>query len=116
MLLPPELQHPAAWDSFIAKLTMLPLQHATQLPASHAGQRPAPATSLNQPLTLAEVELALQRLHNGRSAAILGYTLELLRYAKLSATPEAPAPPHLLAPCLLVLFNAACSTGQVPKT
>ena len=116
MLLPPELQHPAAWDSFITKLTMPPLQHATQLPTSHNAQPPAPANSLNQPLTLAEVELALQRLHNGRSAAMLGYTSELLRYAKLSATPEAPAPPHLLAPCLLVLLNAAFSTGQVPQS
>ena len=95
---------------------MPPLQHATQLPASSNAQPPAPAHSLNQPLTLAEVELALQRLHNGRSAALLGYTSELLRYAKLSATPEAPAPPHLLAPCLLVLFNAAFSTGQVPQS
>ena len=73
-----------------------------------------PANSLNQPLTLAEVEAALQQLHNGRSGTMFGYTSELLRYAKLAATPEDPAPAHLLAPCLLVLFNAAFSTGQVP--
>ena len=70
--------------------------------------------SLNQPLTLAEVETALCNLYNGRSAAMLGYTSELLRRAQLPATPEVPAPPHLLAPCLLVLFNAAFSTAQVP--
>ncbi|KAL3144031.1 hypothetical protein ABBQ32_003835 [Trebouxia sp. C0010 RCD-2024] len=101
MLLPPELQHPAAWDSFIAKLTMPPLQHATQLPASHSGQPPAPANSLNQPLTLAEVELALQRLHNGRSAAILGYTLELRQALSHACSPCAtPSAGTMLAGAL----------------
>ena len=113
-LLPLQLQHPEAWDAFIASLTAAPPQFASNLPPPHTTQPPAPADSLNQPLTLAEVETALHSLHNGRSAAMLGYTSELLRYAQLPATPEVPAPPHLLAPCLLVLFNAAFSTGQVP--
>lgn len=47
---------------------------------------------------------------------MLGYTSELLRYARLPFTPDAPVPPHLLAPCLLVLFSAAFSTGQVPQS
>ena len=47
---------------------------------------------------------------------MLGYTSELLRYAELSATPDDPAPPHLLAPCLQVIFIAAFSTGQVPQS
>ena len=72
--------------------------------------------SLNQPLTLAEVEVGLQQLHNGRSGALHGYTSELLRYAKLVPSPKVPAPAHLLAPCLVVLFNAAFSTGQVPQS
>lgn len=113
MLLPLELQHPAAWDAFIAQLTAPPSQYASNLPPPHTSQ-PLPADSLNQPLTLTEVETALRSLHNGRSAAMLGYTSELLRYAQLSATPEMPVPPHLLAPCLLVLCNAAFSTGRVP--
>ena len=46
----------------------------------------------------------------------LGYISELLRYAKLTADHEDPAPPHLLAPCLLVLFNAAFRTGQIPQS
>ena len=78
--------------------------------SSHAGQPLAVADSVNQPLTLAEVEVGLQKLRNGRSAAMLGYTSELLRNAKLSATPESPAPPHLPASA-----DAAFSTGQVPQ-
>ena len=114
MLLPRELHDPAAWDSFLSKLTAPPAQQATQLPAPHTTQPPAPAHSLNQPLTLAEV--GLQHLHNGRSGALHGYTSELLRYAQRVATPDDPAPAHLLAPCLVVLFNAAFSTGQVPQS
>ena len=45
-----------------------------------------------------------------------GYTSELLRYAQLVATPDDPAPAHLLAPCLVMLFNVAFSTGQVPQS
>ncbi len=116
VLLPRELHDPAAWDSFLSKLTAPPAQRATQLPAPHTPQPPAPAHSLNQPLTLAEVEVGLQHLHNGRSGALHGYTSELLRYAQLVATPDDPAPAHLLAPCLVVLFNAAFSTGQVPQS
>ena len=86
-----------------------------QLPPPHTPQPPAPAHSLNQPVTLAEIEAGLQHLRNGRSGALHGYTSELLRYAQLVATPDDPAPAHLLAPCLVVLFNAAFRTGQVPS-
>ena len=89
MLLPEELRDPAAWDTFLNKLTSSPTQHASQLPA-HTAQPPVPAHTLNQPLTLAKVEVRLQQLHNGRSSALHGYTSELLRYAKLVATPEVP--------------------------
>jgi len=116
VLLPQELHDPAVWDSFLSKLTAPSAQHATQLPAPHMPQAPAPAHSLNQPLTLAEVEVGLQQLHNGRSGALHGYTSELLRHAKLVATPDDPEPAHLLAPCLVVLFNAAFSTEQVPQS
>lgn len=74
-MLPLPLQHFSAWDSFIANLTTAPAQFATQLPAPHTPHPPMPA----------EVEAALQRLQNGRSGAMLGYTSGLLRYAKLSA-------------------------------
>ena len=116
LLLPSDLQHPSAWDHFITNLTAPPPQLASQLPAPYTAQPPIPADCLNQPLSLVEVETGLQHPHNGRSAAMLGYSSELLRYAKLSASLEDPAPPHLLAPCLQVLFNAAFSTGQVPQS
>jgi len=73
-LLPQQLHNPATWDSFLSKLTAPPAQYATQLPAPHTPQPPAPAHSLNQPLTLAEIEVGLQQLHNGRSGALHGYT------------------------------------------
>ena len=98
MLLPEELRDPAAWDTFLNKLTSSSTQQASHLPAPHTAQPPVPAHSLNQPLTLAEVEVGLQQLHSGRSGATHGYTSELLRYAKLVPTPEIPAPAHLLKP------------------
>ena len=85
VLLPKELQTPAAWDAFLNKLISPPTQHATQLPAPHTAQPPVPAHSLNQPLTFAEVEVGLQQLHHGRSGALHGYTSEF-RAAALCQT------------------------------
>ena len=85
-MLPPELWVPTAWNEYLIQLTAPPAQPATQLPAPHTPQPPTPATCLDQPITEAKIEVALQKLHNGRSAALLGYTSELLRYAKLVPT------------------------------
>ena len=115
-MLPSGIQTPAAWDGYLVNLTAPPAHIADQLPLPHTPQPPAPPTCLDQPLTEAEVEVGLQKLHNGRSGALLGYTSELLRYAKLTATEEDPAPAHLLVPCLQLLFNAAFSTGAVPQS
>ena len=115
-MLPSELQTPAAWDGYLSSLTAPPAHIADQLPLPHTPQPPAPATCLDQPLTEAEIEVGLQKLHNGRSGALLGYTSELLRYAKLTATEEDPAPAHLLVPCLQLLFNKDFSTGAVPQS
>ena len=111
-MLPPELQTPAAWDGYLANLTAPPAHIADQLPMPHTPQPPAPAPCLEQPLTEAEIEVGLQK-HNGRSGALLGYTSELLRYA---TTEEAPAPAHLLVPCLQLLSNTAFSTGALPHS
>ena len=116
IMLPPELWTPAAWDEYLAHLTAPPAQPAAQLPTPHTPQPPAPASCLDQPITEAEIEVALQKLHNGRSGALLGYTSELLRYAKLVPTDADPAPEHLLLPCLQMLFNTAFSSGTVPQS
>ena len=78
-------------------------------------QAPAPASCLDRPITEAEIEVALQKLHNDRSGALLGYTSELLRYARLVPTDADPAPERLLLPCLRMLFNMAFSLGTVPQ-
>ena len=97
-MLPPELCTPAVWHEYLAHLTAPPAQPATQLPAPHTPQPPAPASCLDQLITEAEIEVALQKLHNGRFGA-LGYTSKLLRYAKMVPTDADPAPEHLLLPC-----------------
>ncbi|DBA87971.1 TPA: hypothetical protein ACH3X1_004956 [Trebouxia sp. C0004] len=73
-MLPPELQTPIAWDGYLANLTAPPVHIADQLPLPHTTQPPASAISFYQPLIQAEIEVALQKLHNGRSGAFLGYT------------------------------------------
>ena len=113
-MLPHELQSAAAWDGFLASLTEAPPQLATELPMPHTPQPPPPAGALNQLITEAEIGSALHKLHNGRSAALLGYTSELLRYAQLTPSEHQPAPQHLLVPCLKLLFNAAFTAGAVP--
>ena len=65
-MLPPELQTPAAWDGYLANLTAPPAHIADQLHLPHTPQPPAAATSLHQPITQAEIEVALQKLHDGR--------------------------------------------------
>ena len=55
-------------------------------------------------------------MHNGRSGALLDYTSELLRYAKLVPTHADPVPEHLLLPCLYMLFNMAFSLNTVPQS
>ena len=112
--MPKELHNLAAWDSFLSKLKAPPAWCATQLPALYTPQPLVPTHNLSQPPALAEIEVGLQQLHNGRLGALHGHTSKLLRYAKLVATPDDQAPLHLLAPCLVVLCNAAFSTGQVP--
>ena len=113
-MLLPELWTQAAWDEYLAQLAAPPTQFASQRPAPHTPQPPSVASSLDQPLTEAEIEIPLQGLHNGRSGALMGDTSELLRYARLVPTDSDPAPGHLLLPCLHMLFDTAFSSGTVP--
>ena len=109
-MLPPELQTPAAWDEYLADLTTPPIHIADQLPFRYTPQPPAFATSLDQTLTQVEIEVAL---HNGRSGTLLGYTSEMLRYAKLTATDEDAAP---RTPRSALPFSSAFNTGSVPQS
>ncbi|DBA92607.1 TPA: hypothetical protein ACH3X1_002826 [Trebouxia sp. C0004] len=116
MMLPRQLHDPAAWDSFVSKLTAPPTQHATQLPAPHTPQPPAAAHSLSPWLRL-RLGCNICTVADPRPCtATLQSCYAWLRYDQLVATPDDPAPAHLLAPCLVVLFNAAFSTGQVPHS
>ena len=93
--------------------TSPPNQTATHMPPPHQPQ-PPPANTLNTPITAEEISLGLQQLHNGRAGALQGYSSEFLRYAKLLPTPESPAPPNLIIPCIQAMFNEAYSSGKVP--
>ena len=56
----------------------------------------------------------LKRLNNGRATGSVGLPAELLRYAQAPATAGEPAPPHVLAPVVLDVLNAAFRVGEVP--
>jgi len=81
------------------------------MPPPHQPQ-PPPANTLNTPITAEEISLGLQRLHNGRAGALQGYSSEF--HAKPLPTPESPAPPNLIIPCIQAMFNEADSSGKVP--
>ena len=97
----------------LASLTAHPGDTADQLPLLHTPQPPVPAIFHDQPFAQAEIEVALQKLHTGKSGALLGYTSQMLRYAQLTATDEDPAPEVLSVLCLQLLFNTAFSTWSV---
>ncbi len=111
--LPSELTTPSAWNPLISKLTFPPAQTTTHMPPPHQPQ-PTPANTLNTPITAEEISLGLQRLHNGRAGALQGYSSEFLRYAKPLPTPESPAAPNLIIPCIQAMFNEAYGSGKVP--
>ena len=115
--LPPQLQGVQHWQLYLKQVGSLPLPNACYLPhgafPQHANQ---PATVLNAPITLAEVQLGLQRLNNGRSTGRQGLPAELLRYAQHVPTADNPHCPHLLAPVLQTVLNSAFQHGHVPSS
>ena len=113
--LPQGLQAVQAWDAYLNKVGDLRLPDAQPLPYDPYPQHDAtPAIPLNAPFTLAEVEIALKKLNNGRSCGLHGLPSELLRYARHVSTPEVPNPPHVLARVLLAVLNCAFQEGRVP--
>jgi len=72
------------------------------------------ASHLNEPFTVAEVEVGLASLHTGKSNGYLGFPSELLRFAQRPMDPEVSPNPHLLAPTLLVILNGLFKDGSIP--
>ena len=89
-----------------------PINQPTALPsAAFPIQPPAPTdlrAALDAPISLEEVQVGLQRLHNNRASGKHGLPAEFLRYA------QGESSPHVLAPVLVDVFNAAFLAGIVP--
>ena len=117
--LPCLLQNVQAWDNYLQNIADVhalceePVSQASTLPlASYPIQPAAPAHlvgALNPPISLEEVHNGLRRLRNGRASGRHGLPAELLRYA------QAEYLPHVLAPFLVDVFNAAFQAGHVPS-
>jgi exonuclease III len=118
--LPPSLQTPAAWDPLLQQLTQIPPAANLWMPRSPFVMPPATAAAapLDDPIIETEVSAALQRLHNGRSGALLGYSSEFLRYAVQSPDPadKESTPTHVLQTHVTAVLNTAFSTGKIPDT
>ena len=115
--LPPQLQGVQHWDSYLRRVADNGPPPDARLPDHAFPQRdPGLAVGLNLPISLEEVHAGLSRLNNGRAAGYSGLPAELLRYAQATATPDAPAPPHLLAAALQAVLNCAFLAGRVPAS
>ena len=115
--LPPQLLPLQRWGPYLARVGNIGSPPGATLPAEAFPQHnTAPAAALNSPITEQEVLDGLGRLNNGRAAGPLGLPAELLRYARATATADCADPPHLLAPTLARLLNAAFQAGQVPSS
>ena len=111
--LPMPLQSVQVWDSYLNHIaSMDPAPHCTTLPFNAYPVHPAAPSSLLEaldgPISMEEVQSGLQHLHNGRACGWDGLPAELLRYAKGESSP------HVLAPVLKDLLNAAFLAGRVP--
>lgn len=111
--LPLSLQPVQKWDAFLSNVADCGCAIGGSLPPDAFPQQPL-AVCLNDPITTAEIQSGLDKLHNGRAKGILGLPSELLRYAKLH--PEARANPqvHVLVPALSKVLNAAFQHGNIP--
>ena len=111
--LPIGLQRVQAWESYIANLSHCGSAEGCSLPGAAYPQQ-LQADALNVPISLQEVLVGLQKLHNGRSSGSLGIPAELYRYAHAPTSPgEAPSE-HLLAPVLTKVLNSLFQAGTVP--
>ena len=116
--IPEALLQVQKWENFILGLAGVPPERVFPLaPLDHAyPQRPCePATHLNEPFTLEEVLLALNRSKPGKAKGLRGMPMEFFSYAKLP-TVERESHINLLAPVLRAAFNSAFSRGLFPSS
>jgi len=104
------------WDAFLEGVSDCCSAFSGPLPpASHPDQGGPAASQLNNPISHEEVLIGLRKLHNGRATGLHGYPAELLRAAQpLVGDGEAPQP-HVLAPLLTQVLNAAFDAGRFPS-
>ena len=115
--LPAPLCRVQEWDAFLRKVADCHSGFSGPLPpASHPNQVHGEASRLNSPITTEEVLVGLHKLHNGRAVGLHGYPAELLRAAQPVAVPGQPPEPHVLAPLLTQVLNAAFDAGHLPRT
>ena len=109
--LPLQLQNVQAWSSCLSTIANVHVRRIALPPLSypvHLTASPSLLEALHAPISLGEVQRGLQHLHNGRACGRDGLPAELLRYAKGDSSP------HVLAPILMDVFNAAFVVGKVP--
>ena len=113
--LPAALSHHDTWASYHRTLCApppAPLQPSGDPPAS----APPPVESLEGDITQQEVEQALPKLSNGKSAAQAGWPAELLWYVAYYIDTEDGhrLTVWILAPLLARLLNACFISGRLP--
>lgn len=114
--LPASLCRVQVWDGYLRRLSDCGSALVPSLPqASHPLQPHPDAARLDEPITEDEVLEGLLKLHKDRATGAQGYPAELLKAAQPVALPGEIREPHVLAPLLTRLFNAAFQAGHLPS-
>jgi hypothetical protein len=114
--LPASLCRVQVWDGYLRRLSdcgsaLVPSLHQASYPL-----QPHPdAARLDEPITEDEVLEGLLKLHKDRATSAQGYPAELLKAAQPVALPGEIREPHVLAPLLTRVFNAAFQAGHLPS-
>ena len=108
------------WGGYLRRVAKLQLPDIAELPHTSFPVQPSPpvahADALNAPISLGEVLVGLQKLHNGRATGMQGLPAELFRYAKDTQKSGIPPPEHVLAPALVAVLNSTFVAGRVPAS
>ena len=110
------MQNVQVWDAYLAQVADVGCPTQCHFLEEAYPQCPSgAAAALNTPITNAEVEDGLARLHNGRAKGFQGFSSEFLRYAKHASKHGEAPPQHVLLPAIAATLNAAFQNGHVPK-